>query len=144
MQALRALNATRSPFFTAKCDAWPLEADELEQLQLNFDAEAAEAPAGFASYVDLVARERSLFTSFHRHEQILRRLTRLAAPLDHPAAALDCVLRPALLDLDGPQQGYAFSLYVKVLGVDTQAALTEWAAALDAVVALVRSKDLAR
>src|ERR1700677_2269849 len=53
MQALRALNATRSHFFTAKCDAWPLEADELEQLQLNFDAEAAEAPAGFASYVDL-------------------------------------------------------------------------------------------
>ncbi len=81
MQALRALNATRSPVFTAKCDAWPLQSEELEHLQLNLDVERAEAPAGFASYIDLVARERSLFTSFHQHEQMLRRLTRLAAPL---------------------------------------------------------------
>jgi hypothetical protein len=54
------------------------------------------------------------------------------------------VLRPALLDLETPQQGYAFSLYVKALAADPQAALEEWAAALDAVVALVRGKDLAR
>jgi hypothetical protein len=144
LQALRALNATRSPVFTAKCDAWLLESEELEHLQLNLDIPATEAPVGFASYIDLVARPRSLFTSFPRHEQILRRLTRLAAALDHPAAALDCVLRPALVDLDGPQQGYAFSMYVKALGVDQQVALDSWAGALSSVVTLVRSKDLAR
>jgi hypothetical protein len=144
MQALRALNATRSPVFTAKCDAWPLEADELTHLQLNLDTEPAEALAGFASYIDLVARPRSLFTSSPRHEQILRRLARLAAPLDYPAAALDCVLRPALVDFDGPQQGYAFSLYVKSLGVDPLAAFSGWAAALEAVVALIRSKEFTR
>jgi hypothetical protein len=144
MQALRALNASRSLVFTAKCDAWPLDGDELEHLQLNLDVSSDDAPAGFSSYIDLVANERSLFTSFHKHEQILRRLTRLAAPLDRPVAALDCVLRPAFLDLDTPQQGFAFSLYVKALGTDPQAALEEWAAALDSVAALVRSKDLAR
>jgi hypothetical protein len=147
MQALRALNAARSPVFTAKCDAWPLTGDELQHLQLNLDANSADAPGlsfGFASYIDLVARERSLFTSFPRHEQMLGRLTRLAAPLDRPAAALDCVLRPAFLDLETAQQGFAFSLYVKALGADPQAALEEWAAALEAAVALVRSKDLAR
>lgn len=144
MQALRALNATRSPVFTAKCDAWPLEADELEHLQLNLDIDAEEAPAGFASYIDLVARERSLFTSFHQHEQMLRRLARLAAPLDCPYAALDCVIRPALIDLEGPQQGYAFSLYIKALGVDLHVASDTWAAALEAVVALIRSKDFTR
>jgi hypothetical protein len=144
MQALRALNATRSPVFTAKCDAWPLEGDELKHLQLNLEVSPSEAPAGFASYIDMVSRGRSLFTSFAQHEQMLRRLTRLAAPLDCPAAALDCVLRPALIDLEGPQQGYAFSLYVKALGADQQAALREWAAALDAVVALVRGKDFSR
>jgi hypothetical protein len=148
LQALRALNATRSPVFTAKCDAWPLAGEELTHLQLNLDVDATAAGAGlacgFASYIDLVARERSLFTSFHKHEQWLRRLTRLATPLDRPDAALDCVLRPALLDLETPQQGYAFSLYVKALAADPQAALEEWAAALDAVVALVRGKDLAR
>jgi hypothetical protein len=144
MQALRALNATRSPVFTAKCDAWLLTRDELEHLQLNLDASPTDAPAGFASYIDLVARQRSLFTSFPKHEQLLRRLTRLATPLDRPAAALDCVLRPAFLDLETPQQGFAFSIYVKGLGADPRSAFDEWSAALDAVVALVRSKDLAR
>ena len=43
MQALRALNATRSPVFTAKCDAWPLADDELEHLQLNLDIDSATA-----------------------------------------------------------------------------------------------------
>ena len=144
MQALRALNATRSPVFTAKCDAWPLTGGELEHLQLNLDSNPSDAPAGFASYIDLVGRERSLFTSFPKHEQLLRRLTRLATPLDRPAAALDCVLRPAFLDLETPQQGFAFSVYIKALGVDPRSALDEWSAALDAVVALVRSKDLTR
>jgi hypothetical protein len=147
MQALRALNATRSPVFTAKCDAWPLAGEELEHMRLNLDVDttaAGDLSFGFASYIDLVARERSLFTSFHKHEQWLRRLARLAAPLDRPAAALDCVLRPALLDLETPQQGYACTLYVKALAADPQAAIEEWAAALDAVVALVRGKDLAR
>jgi hypothetical protein len=148
MQALRALNATRSPFFTAKCDTWPMEGDELEHLQLNLDARPADASTapsfGFASYIDMVWRERSLFHSFHRQEQMLRRLTRLAAPLDRPAAMLDCVLRPALLDLEGPREGYAVSLYVKALGHSPQAAWREWAGALAAVVALVRGKDFAR
>ncbi len=148
MQALRALNATRSPVFTAKCDAWPLDEEELQHLQLDLDAYPADptsAPAfGFASYIDLVWRERSLFTSFHRQEQILRRLTRLAAPLDRPSAALDCVLRPAFVDLDGATEGFALCLYVKALGSSPQSAWKEWAAALSEVVALVRGKDFAR
>jgi hypothetical protein len=144
MQALRALNATRSPVFTAKCDAWPLDGEERNNLQVNLDIAPAQAPAGFAGYIDLVWRERSLFTSFPRHEQLLRRLTRRSAPLDHPAAALDCVLRPALVDLDGPREGYALSLYVKALGADRQTAFEEWGAALDAVVALVRGRGFSR
>jgi hypothetical protein len=144
MQALRALNATRSPVFTAKCDAWPLDSNELEQLQLNLDAPAADAPAGFASYIDLIWRERSLFHSFHRQEQALLRLTRLAAPVPRRWAMLDCVLRPALLDFDGPQEGFAISLYVKALGPTPLSAWKEWAAALAAAVAIIRGKDFAR
>jgi hypothetical protein len=144
MQALRALNAARSPVFTAKCDAWPLRDEEVEHLRLDLDFVPVEAPAGFGSYIDLVWRERSVFTSFPQNEQMLRRLVRLAAPLDYPAAGLDCVLRPALIDLGGPQEGYAISLYAKALGADDEAALKAWGAALDAVVALVRSKEFAR
>ena len=122
MHALRALNAARSPVFTAKCDAWPLEADELEALRGSLDASADEAPAGFGSYIDILCRERSLFASFHLQEQMLHRLARHAAPLDHPYAMLDCILRPAMVDLAGPQEGFAMSLYVKAVGHDLAAA----------------------
>jgi hypothetical protein len=144
MHALRALNASRSPVFTAKCDVWPIEdAEELERLRLELDHLAEEASAGFASYIDILWRERSIFASFHQHEQLLHRLDRRAAPLDHPYAMLDCVLRPALVDITGPQEGFAISLYVKALGHDADSAEENWAAALKDVAALLRTKDLA-
>jgi hypothetical protein len=143
MHALRALNAARSPVFTAKCDAWQLDPEELDTLRLNLGIPFEESPAGFASYIDILWRERSLFASFHLQEQMLHRLTLQAAPLEHPHTMLDCVIRPAMLDLTGPQEGFALSLYIKALGHDTQNAEDNWASALDAVVALLRSKDLA-
>jgi hypothetical protein len=143
MHALRALNAARSPVFTAKCDAWPLDAEELDALRMNLDVLAEEATAGFGSYIDILWRERSLFASFHLQEQMLHRLTRHTAPLEHSYALLDCIIRPAMVDLSGPQEGFAVSLYVKAAGHNEQAAEENWAAALDAIVAVLRSKDLA-
>jgi len=143
MHALRALNATRSPVFTAKCDAWPLDAEELEALRVHLEVDVHEAPAGFGSYIDILWRERTVFASFHLQEQMLRRLSRLAAPLEHSYAMLDCTIRPAMVDLAGPaQEGFAVSLYVKAVGHDAQSAEANWASALEAVVALLRSKDL--
>ncbi len=143
MHALRALNAARSPVFTAKCDAWPLDEDELENLRHMLDVLAEEAPVGFSSYIDILWRERSIFASFHQQEQTLHRLTRRASVLDQPFAMLDCIIRPAVVDLTGPQEGFVVSLYVKALGHDGQSAEANWAAALDAVVGLLRSKELA-
>ncbi len=143
MHALRALNAARSPVFTAKCDAWPLEGEELDALRLNLDVLVDDTAAGFGSYIDILWRERSLFTSFHQQEQLLHRLTRRAATLDHSAAMLDCVLRPALIDLTGPQEGFAVSLYVKALGHDPHSAEENWAAALEAIVGILRGREFA-
>ena len=141
MHALRALNAARSPVFTAKCDAWVLDEAELEALRYDLDTTAVETPHGFASFIDLVWRERAIFVSFHQQEQRLTRLARLIEPLDHPYAALDCVLRPALIDLAGPQEGFSFSMYVKALGTDAAHAYEHWSLALEAVVGLLRGKD---
>jgi hypothetical protein len=137
MHALRALNGPRSPVFTAKCDAWPLDEEELEALRMNLDVSADEGPDGFCSYIDLLWRDRSVFASFHLQEQMLHRLTRHAATLEHPYAMLDCVLRPAVVDLAGPQEGFAISLYVKAVGHNAQAAEQTWGAALDAVVGII-------
>lgn len=152
LQALRALNAPRSPVFTAKCDAWPLDRDELADLRDRLDLPSGSAQPhdaahdtahGFASYIDLLWRDRSIFASFHQSEQLLHRLARHAQPIEQPMALLDCVLRPALVDLTGPHEGFAISLYVKALGADLDQAKTVWAESLAAIVALLRSKDLA-
>ncbi len=142
MQALRALNGGRSPVFTAKCDAWAMEEDELPALQLDLDLPPAEVPNGFMSYLDVIWRERALFVSLHHQQQRLDRLIRLVEPLDHAYAVAECVLRPALVDLAGPQEGFGVSLYVKALGTDAAEAYTHWSLALEAVVATVRGRDL--
>lgn len=142
MQALRALNGGRSPVFTAKCDAWPMDAEELPLVQLELEHTNEESPYGFMSYLDVIWRERALFVSLHHQQQRLDRLIRLLEPLDHSYALAECVLRPALIDLAGPQEGFAVSLYVKALGINAAEAYTHWSQALEAVVAIVRGKDL--
>ena len=146
LQALRALNAPRSAVFTAKCDAWPLDPacdrEQIDALALELDLVSATPHHGFVSYIDLLWRDRSLFTSFHQHEHLVHRIARRAAPLDHPAALLECVIRPAMVDLSGPQEGFALSFYVKAIGSAPLLAQQAWGAALDAAVAILRSKDL--
>jgi hypothetical protein len=152
LHALRSLNAPRSSFFTAKCDAWPVTVSgpddsyaqsELAYLHLNLHQTAEETPVAFASYIDLLSRDRTVFASRHRHEQLLDRITRRAASLDHPYAMLELVLRPALVDLSGPQEGYSISLYVKALGHDSASTQDHWGTALADVTALLRSKAFA-
>jgi hypothetical protein len=152
LQALRALNASRSPVFTAKCDAWPIAAasnpddyanHELAYLRLNLAHADEETPNGFASYIDLLWRDRATFASRHRHEQLLDRITRRAAAIDAPYTMLELVLRPAFLDLTGPQEGFAVSLYVKSLGHDSESAYENWSRTLTELTTLVRSKAFA-
>lgn len=140
LHALRALNAARSPVFTAKCDVWKLADDELEALRHELDIIPEDGGFGLASYIDLLWRERSIFVSFHQHEQLMHRIARLAAPLEHSYAMVECVLRPALLDLTIPQEGFAISLYIKAIGYDEQAAEARWGAALIDISTLLRSR----
>jgi hypothetical protein len=142
MQTLRALNAARSPVFTAKCDAWAMDEDELSAARNDLELAQTDWPSGFMSYIDLVWRERPLFVSFHQQEQRLHRLVRLLEPIYDPAVAVEAVLRPALVDLTGPQEGFAVSLYVKALGADPAHAYEEWGRALEAVVTVLRGKEL--
>ena len=147
LQALRALNATRSSVFTAKCDAWTMDDDDCATTRMNLDLTEEEAPVGFASYLDLVWHDRSLFVSFPQQEQRLQRLARLLEPVSQSFAMIDCILRPAMVDLSGAgtrfQEGFSVSLYVKALGSDTAQAYEIWAAALSATVAVLRGKDFA-
>jgi hypothetical protein len=145
-RALRSLNATRSPFLTAKCDTWSLSASDhaeaLEALRLELMLSDEEAPYGFASYIDLLWRERSVFASAHQQQDRLDRIVRRAQRLQHPEAALECVLRPAFLDLSGPLEGFAVTLYLTAVGPEPEIAHRNWELAMDDIIALLRSKEL--
>ena len=146
-RALRSLNAVRSPLLTAKCDVWLLtaesETEELEMLRLELDLEPEEAAAGVASYIDILWRDRALFASAHQQGEMLDRLTRRAERLDYPDAALACVMRPAMFDFEGTVEGFAVTLYIRAVGVDTAAAVERWGAVLDDITAVLRGRELA-
>ena len=144
-RALRSLNATRSPFLTAKCDAWPLApkdyAEQLEKLRLELILAAEDSGCGYSSYVDILWRERAVFISPHQHQDRLDRIVRRAQKLNHPESALECVMRPAMVDLTVPLEGFAVSIYVTSIGPDPQTSFRRWEYALEDVVALLRSKE---
>ena len=147
-RTLRSLNAMRSPFLSAKCDVWPLASDdqpeELEALRFELDLDTEESRCGIASYIDILWRDRALFASAHQQTEMLDRLTRRAERLDHHAAALACVLRPAMFDFENATvEGFAVTLYVRALGHDASAAMEHWSSALDDITGLLRSRDLA-
>ena len=145
-RALRSLNATRSPFLTAKCDTWTLpgsdRGEDLEALRLELMLSGEDALHGFASYIDLLWRERSVFASAHQQQDRLDRIMRRAQRLQHSEAALAGVLRPALLDLNGPLEGFAITLYVTALGPEPEIAHRRWELAIEDIVDLLRGKEL--
>jgi hypothetical protein len=144
-RALRALNATRSPFLTAKCDAWPLAArdgaDELDAMRKEMMLDPDDGGFAFTSYIDLLWRERTVFASAHQQQDRLDRLARRAGKLAHKESMLQCVLRPAMVDLGTPLEGFATTLYVTALGSDAETAQRRWASALEDVVDLLRSRE---
>lgn len=145
--ALRSLNAPRSAFMTAKCDAWRLTADEsqdeLEALRIELDLDAEESHTGVSGYIDILWRDRTIFASAHMQMEMLDRLTRRAERAFHPSASLACVLRPAIASFGTISlEGFAVTLYVRALGHDEEAAQQHWAAALADVTELLRSREL--
>lgn len=145
-RALRSLNAPRSPVITVKCDAWPMPGldhrDKLESLRLEMDLSPEEARFGFGSYIDVLWRERAVFASAHHQQDRLDRLVRRAARLPHAEAALEFVLRPAVLDFSGPLEGFGCTVYLHALGPEPDIAQRRWELALEDVTALLRSRLL--
>ncbi len=146
-RALRSLNASASAFLTAKCDVWTMypevAGEKLEALRLELDLSDEEVAFGVGGYIDLVPRERSLYASAHVATDRLSRLARRAARLTHDHAALELVLRPAMVDLKAPLEGYSATLYVTAVAADPETAARRWEAALEDVVHLLREREWA-
>jgi hypothetical protein len=100
-----------------------------------------EATYAFTSYIDLVWRERTVFASAHQQQDRLDRIARRATKLSHGESMLQCVLRPAIVDLGAPLEGFASTLYVTSLAADAEIANRRWASALEDIVDLLRSRE---
>ena len=141
-RALRALNATRSPLLTAKCDVWllsaPADDEELQALALELSLPEEAALHGIGSYIDCLWRDVPLFTSAGQQQLLLDRLVRRLERLHHPQCAANCVLRPAMLDFNGPLEGFALTVYLRAVDSAAATARGLWADALEAVVNTLR------
>ena len=132
--ALLALNESGSPVFTSKCDVWELAAEEIDPLE--FDYGVSEARAGLASYIDLIARNREVFTSFEAHERWGRQTALALRGETIRRGRADVVVRAATA---GGAEGFGVTLYAAGCGVDSSAAEAAWGEILPlAVVATMR------
>ncbi len=128
--ALLLLNGDASPLWTAKCDAWTSSAEEgAEPLDpYEMDAAPGETAFGAGSYVDLLARDIALLSSFERQERWIRVVTKGLRVIPARAARVELVLRRARVE---GVPGFAVSWFVEGCGATAQRALLAWGEALD-------------
>ena len=144
--ALRSWNQPDAPVFTSKCDVWTYAANSFDAEDLPGFADAQ------ASYIDLVAKDPGVFSSFAASEHLLRNWTERARSIALLAGRCEWTLRPARIltaDAGGPDiaedpsanrenNGFATSLYVWGYGASPTSAADAWSAALLALIEPVR------
>ena len=128
--ALVEFNANDSPVFTSKCDTWGLAGEEIDPDE--FAASVDNARVGFASYLDVLQRDATQFSSFEFHERRGRYLVNHLRLLAVEHGRVDIVLRAAVTK-EG--SGYGLTLYAAGCGADEASAYTAWQTLLAAVVA---------
>ena len=129
--ALITLNAADSPVFTSKCDLWALTPAEIDPDE--FGCGATDPPSeGFASWIDVIARDPKLFHSFEQHEAWVRRASDRLRTKPVLNGRVDLVVRSAMV---AASEGFGITLYAAGCGVDTQAARAAWSEVLRAAVA---------
>jgi hypothetical protein len=131
-RVLAMLNATESPWATAKCDRWALDEDDLQAAALHLDLDAAQAGTG--SYIDLYLRNSAGFASLEGHRDLLQRLTRAAEGSGPPEAMLELTLRHCVAQ---GVEGYAITAFLYAPGEDASHAQANWELALAALAQIL-------
>ncbi len=133
---LCALNATGSPYQTAKCDAW---FDTL----MDIDDEPYQAAIKCASYVDVFFAEPRSLASFAEHESAARDVIASLRTLAHENARAELALRRCYFGADAIS-GFYWTLYLFGYGDDQQQARSVWSDALASVQELLLRSRTAR
>jgi hypothetical protein len=134
--ALLLLNSVASPLWTVKCDTWqsdtPVDPYEM-------DAVPEEATLSAGSYIDLLARDSGLMSSFDRQERWVRAVAEALRAVPAKAARVELVLRPALVN---EVAGYGVSWFVEGCGATAQHARQAWSGALGLALPVIMNAHL--
>ncbi len=135
--ALERWNQPESHLFTAKCDVWSYPARLFDAFDLPGFAEA------HSSYIDLLARDTTVFSSFAACESLLRAWSANAQLTPHTGTRCEWTLRRARVfplsaqaaeSTAPPADGVAGPLYVWGYGSSPEAAASAWSEALTALI----------
>lgn len=133
--ALATLNAPASAVFTCKCDRWPVPPEDMDPFEMESSREHARV--GVASWIDIVARDASLFGSFAGHEAWARQTVQRLRGMPLPHGRVDLVIRAAMSRDDS---GFGMTLYATGCGQDVVTAEAAWEAILRVAVAVTMSE----
>jgi hypothetical protein len=123
--ALLRLNDSSSHFWTAKCDAWTSAENAIDPYEM--DAEPGEAVFGAGSYIDLLACDIAVRSSFPRQERWMRLVTERLRAIPTNSARAELVLRAA--EVDGVP-GFGVTWFLEGCGETAQRAEQHWGHAL--------------
>jgi hypothetical protein len=128
--ALLLLNGAASPLWTAKCDAWTSSPDEGAAPfdAYEMDATPGETAFGAGCYIDLLARDAVLLSSFERQEHWLRTVTQALHKIPARAARVELVLRYAEVEA---APGFGVTWLVEGCGLSANHAGQRWREALN-------------
>jgi len=124
-ESLVRLNAAHSPVWTAKCDVWPVESFDPDEL----DADRESALAALGCYIDLLATDEAVFSTLDACALWSQRLCLKlrSAPLRQCRA--DVIVRRAFLTPEST--GLGITTYITGCGSDQTEASEFLARALD-------------
>jgi len=113
---LTAVNSPASLLESAKCDAW-------STTELNAEEEIFGATHKFGSYVDLLFTNDEARISFHRHEDLAKRLTQLLKRVPEIPASAEFLIRRCYY---GDKMGFYITFYLFGYGDDEERARQQW------------------
>lgn len=106
---LLLLNTFDSPVWTAKCDVWDAALVDLDEM----DAQAGDAQAALACYIDLLAREGN-WDGLDAAERFSRSLVQRLRSAVLPCCRIDLVIRRAFVTAE--RQAFGITVYVTACG----------------------------
>lgn len=124
--ALARLNAAGSPVWTSKCDVWPLDGFDPDEL----DAPRETALRGMGCYIDLLPGREGQWPTADAAAAWCQRLCARLREIALRGCRVDCVVRGA--HIDGEELVYGVTAYLGAAGPDAAAASDVLSAALAA------------